>query len=113
MIIHLTSDMTFQKTFLLTYVSFTTPEKLVRKLIQRYNGDPKTRDSKEPHQRAITKQIQLRVVNVLRKWLSYLDVNPNEQLTKTLTTFLDHLKQDSENLSAQLGITLQRKVSLL
>jgi len=30
-------DMLFVKTFLLSYQSFTTPDKLLRKLIERYN----------------------------------------------------------------------------
>lgn len=55
--------MEFQKTFLLTYQSFTTPENLLKKLSQRYKVPENKFDVNQ------TKVIQLRVINVIRKWL--------------------------------------------
>ena len=55
--------MEFQKTVLLTYQSFTTPEKLMKKLIQRYNV-PANFENK-----SVSNTIQIRTVNVIKNWL--------------------------------------------
>ena len=64
------SDIEFVKTFLLTYQSFSTPDKLLRKLIERYNvvipeGMPR---SQFGH---VRQTIQARVINALRLWVEY------------------------------------------
>ena len=62
------SDLEFVKTFLFTYQAFTTPEKLLRKLIERYNVVcPEGMPLKEF---GIMRQtIQARVINALRLWV--------------------------------------------
>ena len=55
--------MEFQRIFLMTYQSFTTPEKLLQKLMQRYQVPEKSLS-----EQAIS-TIQSRVVNVLKKWI--------------------------------------------
>lgn len=58
------------KTFLLTYQSFATPDKLLRKLIERYNVV-------RPSHMSVTEfshmrqTIQARVINALRLWVEY------------------------------------------
>lgn len=52
-------DMEYVKTFLLTYQSFTTPAKLLQKLIQRYHVPIKEGLSEED-MRKISTPIQLR-----------------------------------------------------
>ena len=56
------------KTFLYTYQSFATPEKLLKKLIERYNVvRPEGMSFREF---AVLKQtIQARVINALRLWV--------------------------------------------
>lgn len=63
-------DIEFVKTFLLTYQSFATPDKLLRKLVERYNvvrteGIPLSKFSQ------VRQTIQARVINALRLWVEY------------------------------------------
>ena len=60
--------MEFVKTFLYTYQSFATPERLLKKLIERYNVvRPEAMSFREF---AVLKQtIQARVINALRLWV--------------------------------------------
>lgn len=61
-------DLEFVKTFLFTYQAFTTPEKLFKKLLERYNVvRPEGMSLKEF---GIMRQtIQARVINALRLWV--------------------------------------------
>ena len=62
------SDLEFVKTFLYTYQSFATPEKLLKKLIERYNV---VRPEQMPFQEftMLRQTIQARVINALRLWV--------------------------------------------
>lgn len=62
--------MEFQQIFLMTYQSFTTPEKLLQKLMQRYQP-PESAQKRFSEQEIKLMQttIQPRIVNVLKKWL--------------------------------------------
>lgn len=69
-IIALFLDIEFVKTFLLTYQSYATPDKLLRKLIERYNVvRPSGMSLGEFSQMRQT--IQARVINALRLWVEY------------------------------------------
>ena len=61
-------DLEFVKTFLYTYQSFATPEKLLKKLIERYNV---VRPGGMPFQEftMLRQTIQARVINALRLWV--------------------------------------------
>ena len=62
------ADLEFVKTFLYTYQSFATPEKLLKKLIERYNVVRP--DGMSIRQFAVLRQtIQARVINALRLWV--------------------------------------------
>ena len=63
-----TSDLEFVKTFLYTYQSFATPQRLLKKLIERYNVvRPSTVGFKSF---AVMKQtIQARVINAFKLWV--------------------------------------------
>ena len=62
------TDLEFVKTFLYTYQSFATPEKLLKKLIERYNV---VRPERMPFQEftMLRQTIQARVINALRLWV--------------------------------------------
>ena len=62
------TDLEFVKTFLYTYQSFATPEKLLKKLIERYNV---VRPDRMPFQEftMLRQTIQARVINALRLWV--------------------------------------------
>lgn len=62
------TDLEFVKTFLYTYQSFSTPEKLLKKLIERYNV---VRPEGMPLKTfSVMKQtIQARVINAFKLWV--------------------------------------------
>lgn len=81
LIIKLTSesavDVAFMKSFLATYRSFTTPEELWGKLLERYNVPPNVEISEEAYKQQVTLPIHLRVANVIGMWLAsnYMDIS--------------------------------------
>ena len=95
LIIKLTSesavDVAFMKSFLATYRSFTTPEELWGKLLERYNVPKNNGDfSEESYKQQVTLPIHLRVANVLGMWLStcYMDISDNVLLQ--VEYFINH-----------------------
>lgn len=66
----LSLDLEFVKTFLLTYQSFATPDKLLRKLIERYNV-VRPDDMSLVEFAHMRQTIQARVINALRLWVEY------------------------------------------
>ncbi|KYQ96865.1 Ras guanine nucleotide exchange factor [Tieghemostelium lacteum] len=88
-------DLQFVKTFLMTYQSFCTPEKLLTKLIQRYNV-PKNYKipggaaaNTEEAREAFTKMVQIRVINVIKKWVDEYFSDFDEKLIQTLKSFIE------------------------
>lgn len=82
-------DMEFVKTFLYTYQSFATPEKLLKKLIERYNVvRPEGMSFREF---AVLKQtIQARVINALRLWVELsVDFKDNTELQQDVLAFIN------------------------
>ena len=63
-------DIEFVKTFLLTYQSYATPDKLLRKLIERYNV-VRPYDMPLMQFGQMRQTIQARVINALRLWVEY------------------------------------------
>ncbi|KAJ5079686.1 ras guanine nucleotide exchange factor i-related [Anaeramoeba ignava] len=97
------------ETFLLTYQSFTTPKILFQKLVQRYHV-PKVGESTEEEYQNKRKAIQLKVVNVLMKWLENFFSHFNKSLIHDLREFIDKiLAQDNLNLANRLRSILEKK----
>eukprot|EP00005_Dracoamoeba_jomungandri_P005656 CAMPEP_0174249828 /NCGR_PEP_ID=MMETSP0439-20130205/159_1 /TAXON_ID=0 /ORGANISM="Stereomyxa ramosa, Strain Chinc5" /LENGTH=845 /DNA_ID=CAMNT_0015329741 /DNA_START=94 /DNA_END=2628 /DNA_ORIENTATION=- len=119
---HLTSekhiDMTYKRAFLMTYKTFTTPENLLTKLIERYFV-PSTRKpsnmTAEEWRQTVVHPIQLRVVNVIRKWVEDFTEQElsNTRLLKRLRGFLENvlLPDGHSNLVTNLNNLLLRKFS--
>ena len=64
----LSADLEFVKTFLYTYQSFSTPERLLKKLIERYNVVRPEGMSLKAF--SVMKQtIQARVINAFKLWV--------------------------------------------
>ncbi|XP_019852599.1 PREDICTED: ras guanine nucleotide exchange factor K-like isoform X1 [Amphimedon queenslandica] len=63
-------DIEFVKAFLLTYQSYATPDKLLRKLVERYNVVRPSGTSLEEFSQ-MRQTIQARVINALRLWVEY------------------------------------------
>eukprot|EP00002_Diphylleia_rotans_P026747 TRINITY_DN534_c1_g3_i2.p1 TRINITY_DN534_c1_g3~~TRINITY_DN534_c1_g3_i2.p1 ORF type:complete len:1016 (-),score=233.74 TRINITY_DN534_c1_g3_i2:791-3838(-) len=119
-----TSNVTYMKTFITTYRSFTTPEMLLRKIRQRYNIPrsklPSSISPDEFRQNYI-QPIQLRVYNVLKFWIERSFSDFNEQFLADLTEFIETLKTDGQVLFAEklMGLlskgssqTTERKVTI-
>jgi glycine hydroxymethyltransferase/Rap guanine nucleotide exchange factor 1 len=96
----------------MSYHSFTTPEKLLQKLIQRYQVPEKAgAGMNEKEFQNLTTKIQLRVANVLKKWLSMHYQELNEQQMENFKSFCDkHVKGKSAKLYIQLQTVLSKKV---
>lgn len=87
--------MIFVDTFLMTYQSFTTPQKLLAKLVQRWHVPLHFKANAEDRN-ATVKAIRLRVVNVLRKWLELYFTDFNEELLETVRQFVQQMKHSGE-----------------
>jgi hypothetical protein len=81
-------DLEFVKTFLFTYQAFITPEKLLRKLIERYNVVcPPGLPLKEFD--VMRQTIQARVINALRLWVDLsVDFKDNVPLQDAVLRFV-------------------------
>ena len=78
--------MEFVKTFLYTYQSFATPERLLHKLIERYNVVRQEGQSTKSF--AVMKQtIQARVINALKLWVD-LSVDFKGKNTQCVLQFM-------------------------
>lgn len=124
LVLHLTSpdeaDVTFLKTFLMTYRLFTPPIVLLRKLIQRYTVPSETKDegmltardadqdddpdSEQTGGAERRVAIQSRVCNVLKQWIAeYFDVDFNNySLRAELKVFIERLKQEGSPIAKTL-----------
>ena len=78
------TDMNFTKTFITTFRSFTTPEILLRKLIQRYRVPENHSESDLP--------IKLRVCNALKHWVDSQFQDFNDDLLAQLYEFLNEIE---------------------
>jgi hypothetical protein len=88
-------DMQFVKTFLLTYQSFTTPERLLRKLIERYNVVRAPHMDNQEFEMFRT-TIQVRVINAIKLWLETgVEFRDSTQLQDKVMNFVcSTVKQD-------------------
>jgi hypothetical protein len=96
--------MGFVNMFLITYQSFTTPEILFSKLMERWNV---------PERIGLTEGtiIRMKVGNVLRKWIeiSYSDFSP--ELILRLDQFMKQLEYQENRSLVSLGKTLRNGVT--
>jgi hypothetical protein len=89
-----TVDVAFLKSFLATYRSFTTPEELWGKLLERYNVPPKPKEcplSDEAYKQSCTLPIHLRVANVIGMWLATNWTDITAQLMVHIEHFIVHI----------------------
>eukprot|EP01111_Echinosteliopsis_oligospora_P017271 TRINITY_DN7421_c0_g1_i1.p1 TRINITY_DN7421_c0_g1~~TRINITY_DN7421_c0_g1_i1.p1 ORF type:complete len:314 (-),score=77.92 TRINITY_DN7421_c0_g1_i1:666-1607(-) len=94
-------DLQFSKTFLMTYQSFSTPEKLFAKLLQRFSVPKNYLGGSEEGKQAIV-MIQLRVCNVIRKWIDSNWSDWDEKLIGQLKIFIEQLRSDGQNALASM-----------
>ncbi|KAJ6232182.1 ras guanine nucleotide exchange factor i-related [Anaeramoeba flamelloides] len=96
----------YMKTFLMTYQSFTTPSKLLNKLMQRYHV-PMTEGITEEEYKIKKQCIQIRVCNVLKTWISENFSELNRKLLDKIINFLD---QTVSKLNNTMAKTIKKKI---
>ena len=80
----------YLQTFLLTYQSFATPEKLLQKIVQRFNVPATAFQGQQAQQaQAQTLIIRGRVCNFLRKWIEEYPTDFDEKLNVQVKQFID------------------------
>eukprot|EP01119_Soliformovum_irregulare_P016088 TRINITY_DN4627_c0_g1_i1.p1 TRINITY_DN4627_c0_g1~~TRINITY_DN4627_c0_g1_i1.p1 ORF type:complete len:1122 (-),score=370.58 TRINITY_DN4627_c0_g1_i1:3-3107(-) len=108
-------DMKFQRTFLLTYRSFTTPEIFLTKLEQRFNMKvPKlpNKVSTAEYFTSTIQPIQLRVIGVLKSWIESSFEDFDYVVMRKLEGFIKTLEAEKHDRSAAIiKHTIQRQVS--
>eukprot|EP01112_Ceratiomyxa_fruticulosa_P011145 TRINITY_DN3001_c0_g1_i1.p1 TRINITY_DN3001_c0_g1~~TRINITY_DN3001_c0_g1_i1.p1 ORF type:complete len:583 (-),score=79.47 TRINITY_DN3001_c0_g1_i1:85-1833(-) len=80
------SDMDYRKAFFITHHSFTTSERLLNKLIQKYNGSTgklNTTNSKEPSEK-------FTIMILLKYWFDHHPTDFNDKLLASLNNFIDN-----------------------
>ncbi|KAJ5078864.1 ras guanine nucleotide exchange factor i-related [Anaeramoeba ignava] len=96
-------------TFLMTYQSFTSPKKLLAKLIQRYHV-PKSPNENEDEYLKRKKVIQIKVINVCTKWIEKHFSDFSNRLIRELYEFIDEtLSQDDKNIAKKLRDTVVKR----
>ena len=108
------AHLVFLKTFIATYQSFTTPDLLFQKLVERYNvpRDQQYDISDEDWKTNIVLPIQFRVSNVIRKWLDQRFPDFDYKLMRKLNDFIDtHLRRDGHHLQVDsLAGSIKRQI---
>ena len=97
------SDPEFLRSFIYTFQSFTTPDILLQKLIERYTvpRDSQSEISDEQWKQTVVLPIQYRVCNVIRTWLQTRFQDFDYKLMKKLNNFIDtRLRKDGHSKQA-------------
>jgi hypothetical protein len=97
--------------FIATYKTFTTPQKLVRKLIQRYNvpdQSHETPEEKEHFNKMVVRTIQLRVCNLLKLLLTDYFADFDDPLLALVTVFVRGLSKSDRSYLTLSNILIKR-----
>jgi hypothetical protein len=98
-------------TFLMTYQSFTTPEKLLQKLVQRYNVPANFEADDEGKKKA--QRIRARVCNVMKKWIEEYPGDFDDRLVGQMKQFIDHATSSATTatFATAVGKAFQKMIS--
>jgi hypothetical protein len=106
-------DGKFLNTFLVTYRSFTVPEVLLIKLLERYQVPkrPAYPNISDEQWEKIKVQIQIRTGNVLNKWIDeFFSLDWNQQMIRLLTIFIEDFLLKNKG-TARMGKTMRTKLN--
>jgi len=106
-------DHVFRKTFIHTYKSFITSEKLLAKLIERYNVTRPHELTEDEFQRTVQTPIRLRVINALKYWIDQAFDDIESEVVASIVSFIDNtIEPDGHKLPASmLRNAIQKQVS--
>jgi hypothetical protein len=99
--------------FLMTYQSFATPEKLLSKLRERYEVPGAPEGDDDERWAEVKKTIQLRVCNVIKKWVeqSYEDFTP--PMRRSLQSWIAYMAITQKNHADTLTSSLRKVLFLV
>ena len=114
-------DLQLQKAFLTTYQSFCSPQKLLSKLIERYDVPHEKADrqkvnmSRDDYFSKIVKPIQLRVFNFMRLWLDTKFSDFDHVLLNRMNEFIEGrmVAEGNENMARQLITRITRSIEAI
>ena len=90
------SDMDFQKTFITTFISFTTPERVLASILYRYFADIKVPGCNIPNQ-SVLRSIQNKIIRIISsQWLKYASYQFTPDMYNALTYFSERVYQVNE-----------------
>jgi hypothetical protein len=92
-------DLQFMKIFLYIYQSFTSPEMLLKKLIQRYHVPFPKGMPEDKFKTELQQPIRTRVCSVMKYWLDKCSWDFNEKLLSGISSFIDGPLSRDGNLS--------------
>jgi len=96
-------DSSFQKSFITTYRSFTTPEKLWSKLLERYRIPDSYKKDKT--------QIQLRVAIILKYWIETQIRDFDDMLIRDVRAFIEgEMEKSHPDVAGMLKNTLKQSI---
>lgn len=97
-------DNVYQGAFLLTYRSFTTPDKLLEGLVARYNIPKPVRMTDKIFAKEKQTPIRLRVVNVFKSWIKdyWYDFSSSQETVDRFKEFLEGELSKTNSASAKL-----------
>lgn len=107
-------NLNFVKTFITTFRSFTTPDLLFQKIVERYDV-PRDQQSDIPDEQwkqNVVLPIQIRVCNVIRNWLDIRFSDFEYKLMQKVFDFIDNrLRNDGHGKHANsLSAIIKRKI---
>eukprot|EP00002_Diphylleia_rotans_P028254 TRINITY_DN5700_c0_g2_i1.p1 TRINITY_DN5700_c0_g2~~TRINITY_DN5700_c0_g2_i1.p1 ORF type:complete len:1097 (-),score=216.38 TRINITY_DN5700_c0_g2_i1:583-3873(-) len=110
---HQISDLKYMKTFITTYRSFTTPDILFRKLVQRFHvpiSKLPPSVSLEEYRITYIGPIQIRVCNVLKFWMEHNFSDFHDSLLVSFDEFIRTLQAEGQTKLADQLIATRAKM---
>jgi hypothetical protein len=96
-------DHVFRKTFIHTYKSFITSEKLLAKLIERYNMPRPNELTESEFQNTVQTPIRLRVINAIKYWIDQAFDDIESDVVASIVSFIDNsIEPDGLKLPATI-----------
>lgn len=109
-------ELKFMETFFLTYRSFTTPEILLKKLLEVFKIPKERPQHITPENWEMKKKIiPIRIGNCIKHWLNkFYRLDWNVKMIQTISTFIEDFlvkNKETQQLAKNLANTLKKEIS--